>query len=329
MDGIRILNRIGGLAPCLVVLLAMPANAAAQPAEAGLDSRAQFVGTWALLRVERYDAGGERLPPPEPPAFGASTPAGFLMYDAHGHMGVVIVQEGRQRSAAARLTPDEALAAVTSYTSYFGPYTVNAGEGYVTHHVEGSLSPGGAGRDNRRYYEFSGNQLALKPPVGSTGVQLRILWERVPEREGLTPEERRFVGFWAFDHVERRAGDGDALPANQWAHGYIIYMPSGRMAVHLARPGRAPYAGGPPTAVEAEAALGSYASYFGPFTVHADRGYVVHHRVGSSNPNGSGVDAQRFYRLGEDRLILMPPPATVEGRSVQSFIHWRRLGPRD
>ena len=325
----RILVGVGGSVAFGVVLLAMPAIAPAQSVEDGADLRAQFVGTWALVRVERHDADGERLPPPEPPAFGAGTPVGFLMYDAHGHMGVVIEQEGRQRAVGARRTPDEALAAVTSYTSYFGPYTVNAAEGYVTHHVEGSLSPGGAGQDNRRYYELSGDELALKPPVGSTGVQLRIVWERVTEREDLTPEERRFVGFWAFDEVERRAGDGEALPANQWANGYVIYMPSGQMAVHLARPGRMPYAGGRPTRAEADAALGSYASYFGPFSVHADRGYVVHHRVGSSNPNGSGVDAQRFYRLDGDRLILMPPPATIDGRAVQSFIHWRRLGARD
>ena len=325
----RLLLGVAAFTSFGLLLLALPENAPAQPADGGAELRAQFARTWALVRVERYGADGERLPPPQPPAFGAGTPVGFLMYDADGHMGVVIEQESRQASAGPRRTPDEALAAVTSYTSYFGPYTINAAEGYVTHHVAGSLNPGGAGRDNRRYYEFSGNELALKPPSGSDGVQLRIVWERVPPRDDLTREERRLVGFWAFDRVERRAGDRESLAANQWANGYITYMPSGQMAVHLARPGRTSYTGARPTPAEAEAALGSYASYFGPFTLHADRGYVVHHRVGNSNPNGSGVDAQRFYRLAEDQLILMPPPATVDGRSVQSFIHWRRLGARD
>ena len=58
---------------------------------------------------------------------------------------------------------------MTSYTSYFGPYTVNEAEGYVTHHLEGSLSPGGRGRDNQRFYEFSGNQLGAQAPGGCVG----------------------------------------------------------------------------------------------------------------------------------------------------------------
>ncbi len=157
---------------------------------------------------------------------------------------------------------------------------------------------------------------------------MRIVWERVPDLAELTAEHRRFVGFWEFDSVERRTADGEPLPANHWRAGYIIYTPSGHMAVHLARPDRQPYADGGPTPEEANAALGSYASYFGPFTIHADEGYVVHHRIGNTSPNGIGTDAQRFYEFAGNQLILKPPPATVDGREVQSFIHWNRLRQR-
>lgn len=289
------------------------------------DARQQFAGTWELVRVERYGADGELLPPPAPPGFGAGSPLGYIMYDGDGHMGVVIQQDGREPYAGDRRTPEEALAAVTSYTSYFGPYTVNEAEGYVTHHLEGSLSPGGRGRDNQRFFEFSGDQLALKPPAGASGIQLRIVWERVPDLAELTDEHRRFSGFWEFDSVSRRTADGESLPATQWRAGYIIYTPSGQMAVHLARPDRQLYADGGPTPEEADAALGSYASYFGPFTIHADEGYVVHHRIGNTSPSGVGTDAQRFYEFAGNQLILKPPPAMVDGRAVQSFIHWNRI----
>ena len=300
-------------------------EAPASEASAG-DPREQFAGNWALVRVERYDARGELVPPPDPPAFGAGEPLGFIMYDRDGHMGVVIQQDGRQPYAGEQRTPEEALAAMRSYTSYFGPYTVNAEEGYVTHHLLGSLSPNGAGGDNKRFYEFSGNQLFLQPPPGDSGIQLRIVWERVSDLTDLTPEHRQLIGFWQIDSVERRTTDGGSLPANQYADGYIIYMPSGHMAVHLMRPDRPRYAGTPPTPEEADAALGSYASYFGPFTLHADEGYVVHHRIGHTSPSQMGTDAQRFYELTGNHLILKPPVATVEGQQVQSFIRWNRIG---
>ena len=46
----------------------------------GGDPRDRFVGTWKLVRVERYDAAGEMQPPPAPGDFGAGAPLGYLMY---------------------------------------------------------------------------------------------------------------------------------------------------------------------------------------------------------------------------------------------------------
>ena len=304
-------------------------SAAASMATASGDAREQFAGNWKLVRVERYDADGVLLPQPDRPAFGAGNTIGFIMYDRDGHMGVVIQQDGREPYADDRRTPDEALAALTSYTSYFGPYTVNEEESYVTHHLRGSLSPGGVGVDNKRFYEFTGNELRLRPPVGGSGVQLQIVWERVPDLAELTPEHRQFIGFWEIDSVERKTLDGVSLQAEQYAEGYIIYMPSGHMAVHLMRSDRPSYADARPTPEEADAALGSYASYFGSFTIHAGEGYVVHHRNGHTSPSEVGTDAQRFYELTEDQLILKPPVATIDGQQMQSFIHWNRIGARD
>lgn len=298
--------------------------------DAGEDPRQMFVGTWKLVRFERYDAGGQLLPPPESGAFGAGAPLGYIMYDGE-HMGVVIQQENRKPFAGAQPTGDEAIAAQTSYVSYFGPYTVNEAEGYVTHHVLGSNSPGMTGDDNQRFYEFSGNELALRPPPGADGVQARIVWEKMAAKPNMTAEQRRFLGFWRINYVEQGPPDGEAQPADsQYAAGYIIYMPSGHMAVHLLREEDRPlYAGGRPTGDEAIEAIASYGSYAGPFIPHPDKGYVLHRRTAALSPGSAGVDAQRFYEFRDNELILMPVPREVDGSQVQRYIHWERLSNLD
>ena len=339
----RVLSRERHMRRKLLVLLAFvgfvvgfgcadtapPADRADDPPVTGAsaaESRANFVGNWELVRVERVGADGEFLPPPEPPSFGSGGAVGYIMYDSAGYMGVVIMQAGRQPYAGDMPTPGEAAAALRSYTSYFGTFTVNEAEGYVTHHLQGNVRPPAAANDNKRFYEFSGNQLILKPPAGDSGVQLRIVWERVPELpdSDLTLTHRRLFGFYRIASVERRTLDGEALTAEQYDDGFIIYMPSGHMAVHLMRPNRPVYTGAP-TPEEALGAMRTYVSYFGPFSVHEDEGYLVHHRVGATNPGSAGTDAQRFYELNDTTLTLRPPARTVDGREVQRTIRWERI----
>ena len=106
-------------------------------------------------------------------------------------------------------------------------------------------------------------------------------------------------------------------------------MPSGYMAVHLMRPDRRPYEGPRPTALEAHAAMGGYAGYFGPFTVDAEEGVVVHHRAGHLSPGNVGVDAPRAFEFRDDQLILRPPASTVDGREVRTSVFWNRLSAPD
>ncbi len=128
------------------------------------DPRAQFVGNWELVRRERIDANGELLPPPDPPAPGAEGEVGYIMYDAAGYMGVVIQPPGRPAWAGEEPTGEEAVGQLGTYTSYFGTYTVNEAEGYLTHHLQGNVRPPDAANDNQRFFEFSGDQLILMPP---------------------------------------------------------------------------------------------------------------------------------------------------------------------
>ena len=282
----------------------------------------RFAGAWSLVRSERRDAEGELVGEPR------EDRVGYIMYDATGYMGVTLMSPDREPYSEGGPTPEEALAQMGSYSSYFGRYSVNDEEGYVTHHLEGSLNPDGAGSDYQRFFTFEGDNLILQPPASEDGARSYITWERLPDlpESELTDTHRRLFGFYRVESVTRETSDGESVPADQYETAYIAYAPSGHMSVHLMRAGRQPYAGDEPTAEEAFATVDSYGSYFGPFSVNEEESYLVHHRIGNETPNQSGTDAQRFYELTDTHLNLMPPPATDdEGREVQSTIRWARI----
>src|SRR5947209_311638 len=95
------------------------AQSAATPSgQAPLKDR--FVGTWQLVGREQRNAKGEIVPPP------AGMPAnrtGYIIYDPAGYMAVAVMPMGRRKYAAAQPTEDEAQAAITGYTAYFGTFT--------------------------------------------------------------------------------------------------------------------------------------------------------------------------------------------------------------
>ena len=282
----------------------------------------RLAGAWALKRIERLDANGELIAP------AVDDRLGYLIYDATGYMAVTLMQPDREPYADDVPTPEEALAQLGSYTSYFGRYSVNEAEGFVTHHLEGSLNPRGTGADYQRYYALEGSQLTLQPPAGESGARSYITWERLPNisESELTDTHRRLFGFYRIESVSRQASDGESLAADPYETAYIIYAPSGHMSVHLMRAGRRPYAGEQPTAEEALTTVETYGSYFGPFSINEDEGYLVHHRIGNENPGASGTDAQRFSELTDTHLTLRPPPSIDnEGREVQSALRWVRI----
>ncbi len=298
------------------------------PADAlATDPKLQFVGNWELVGRERITADGELLPTPDPPSPGADGEVGYIMYDAAGYMGVVIMPPERPPYASDGPTGDEAVGALGTYTSYFGTYSVNEAEGDLTHHLQGNVRPPDSANNNQRFYEFSGNRLILMPPPDDSGIKHRIIWQRVPDlpEAELTETHRRLFGFYRFREITRTTTDGESLPTDQWDNAFIIYMPSGHMAVHISRKDRPVYTGAP-TPEHALRAIQTYGSYFGPFSVHEEEGYLVHHRIGNLNPGQTETDAQRFFELTDTSLTLRPPPQMVDGREAQSAIAWERIG---
>jgi hypothetical protein len=138
----------------------------------------KLIGFWKLISFEGRAASGELL---------WSTPGqtGFIVYTASGHVMVHMMQPYRRRNVGTAPTPEETMATYQTYTSYFGPYTVNESEQQVVHHLASSLNPNVTGSDFQRTLEFSGRRLTLKAPVASdsTGrrVQMVITWERLSE----------------------------------------------------------------------------------------------------------------------------------------------------
>ncbi len=311
----------------------MASDASDTVAEAA-DPRDRFVGTWRLVRTERYDQRGDPLSDLMHPTIGLSEVLGYLMCDGE-RMGMIVQQADRPL--------DDVQAAVEGYTAYFGTYEVNEAERYVRHRIAGSLNPRLTGTDLEAFYEFSDDQLILTPGLqcpdsyvtgngcayGTTGIQLRLAWDRVPPAP-TQADAAPLYGFWAIDRVEQSL-DGADLPVAQHENGYLAYMPSGQMAVQLMRPDRRRYEGPRPTVPEAEAAIETYFSYFGPFSIQPDGPVVVHHRAGHLDPEQVDTDAPRGFTLRDDgKLVLQPPVSTdAEGRESLTTVFWTRLAELD
>ena len=152
------------------------ATAKTQTAKAKSAITSKFVGAWKLVAIE-----GEQVPKRDW--------TGLLIYDATGHMAAQLLPLDRPKFASGnRLqgTQEEIKAAFEGYFAYFGPYEVNEAEGVVIHHLKASIFPNEVGRDNIRYYEFSGDRLTLIPTnmvdgklTPKSSATVRLIWERV------------------------------------------------------------------------------------------------------------------------------------------------------
>ena len=330
---------VGGFVIALVGCGSSPRPAdmaGASPAPTLSEAQRRFVGAWSLAAIERRSAEGDPLAPP------AEDRLGYLIYDAAGYMGVAIMRSDRTPYPEDGPAAEEALAQFGSYGSYFGQFAVNEAEGTVTHHIDGSLDPSGAGSDYTRSYTLTEDRLTLQPPPGADGSTPVVTWLRQPDlpESEVSDTHRRLFGAYRIESVSRHTTDGYEVEADQYENGYLLYTPSGHMSVHLLRPGRTPFAGDRPSPEEALRATESYGSYFGPYAVHEvagcitcpgprDQGYLIHHRIGSEDPRDTGTEVRRYYELTDTHLTLRPPVrADDQGRQVITALRWARLLPR-
>lgn len=129
--------------------------------------RKAFVGTWRLVSI----TGGNN-----PAARGK--PTGLIIYDEHGNMAAQIQPDRPRPTYTGTPTVEQMAERMRGYTAYFGTYTIDEKAGVVTHHRQGQLDSGAV--DFVRKFELSmgGNRITLTP-VGSTGPETHLTWERV------------------------------------------------------------------------------------------------------------------------------------------------------
>lgn len=283
----------------------------------------RFAGIWKLVAEEMRDSKGQIVLPRNASNGGRF---GYIAYDAAGYMGVTLSWLKQPTFAASQPTPQEALAAMGSYNSYWGSFVVNEARGIVTHQTFGALSPAFSGTNQERGFSFSGNRLTLRPPTSANGDQRALTWERLSDLPNLTPTHRKLIGFWKLISFERRNAKGELSSSDSPWMGFLVYTASGHVMVHMMQPYRRRNVGPSPTPEETMATYRSYTSYFGPFTVNESENYVVHHIAASFNSGQVGTDFQRFLEFSGKRLTLKPAVAKdSKGQGGETRIVWERL----
>jgi hypothetical protein len=143
------------------------------PAMSDAEAFAALIGCWQLVLMGIYHPDGTS---DHPLGEGAT---GQIMYSADGHMSCHLMQANRPPLAGYGLdhVPDAELGqAIRAYSGYFGPFTIDAAAGVITHHVAGAWYPNMTGIDQPRRYAFVGDRLFLEAETGDDLV--RIEWRR-------------------------------------------------------------------------------------------------------------------------------------------------------
>ena len=174
--------RLGRLAACLCLLL--PA-AAAQAGEGAHTTRADLVGAWRLLRIEREGPDGIT-----PDAFYGPGTRGLLVYDASGAISVQISGEKRpavevplERPVAPGNTAEIAAerAAFHSYYAYTGTWHYDESTSVCTHRVEVALLSVEEGMHYEQEVSREGNLLVFirRGTQNGSPVIYRKVWQKI------------------------------------------------------------------------------------------------------------------------------------------------------
>jgi hypothetical protein len=145
-------------------------------------AEAAIVGTWRMKAWETRADDGRVVTRPL-----GELPIGYLTYTADGRMAVTGMASARPKlgggvlmSGLANASPEAKAAALDTYLSYCGAYSVEGDR--VTHHIEVSWWPDLSGTDIVRIFSVSGCGVVLSSdPFVAHGVEQRhvLEWERV------------------------------------------------------------------------------------------------------------------------------------------------------
>jgi hypothetical protein len=142
--------------------------------------RQSIVGTWRLVAARQRLTDGSIRPDPQPGARGV----GYIMYDATGHMCVVLANPDRPAWKAPKSPTDtEVRSAFEGLVAYCGTYETNEEKHYVIHHVEADREPAVMGTNRTRLATVTATGLVLRPLDLPAGVaEWTVEFERVGDR---------------------------------------------------------------------------------------------------------------------------------------------------
>jgi hypothetical protein len=110
-------------------------------------AREQLIGAWRLGWMEE--------PGPDGKVTRITNRTGMLLYTRDGHMSVQLMFPKSDSTVSNDYVRD-------GYEASFGTYDVNEEAHTVTHHVEGSITPGLVGKALTRMYRFSDGHLIIQ-----------------------------------------------------------------------------------------------------------------------------------------------------------------------
>ena len=156
--------------PARLIALSVLLSAAAPTelsAQAPRTLREELVGTWRLVAARQRLTDGTVRPDPQPGPHGV----GYLMYDATGHVCVVLANPDRPAWKSPRVPTDaEVRSAFDGLVAYCGTYETDERARAVIHHVEADREPHMMGSDRTRLAEVNGDRLVLRPKDLPPGV---------------------------------------------------------------------------------------------------------------------------------------------------------------
>ena len=150
-----------------LLFLAMATTAGAELAgsrrvAAAQADRERFVGAWRLASLDEPGADGK---------IHRADCTGLFVFTPDGHASVQVMYRTPAGGNAGSVQYAQG-----GYEASYGRYDVDERAQTWTFHVEGALVRGLVGKDLTRLYEFSGNQLIVKP--SSPDEHWRVTWER-------------------------------------------------------------------------------------------------------------------------------------------------------
>jgi hypothetical protein len=137
-----------------------------------------LVGAWTLVSIT-LELDGKKTD------FYGANPQGRLMYDANGHISLVITRSDLPKFAANNReagSPEENKSVVQGSIAYFGTYSVSETDKTITTHIESCTFPNWNGAERKAAFTISGDKLrttVISGPSTSIGTgTAHLVWKR-------------------------------------------------------------------------------------------------------------------------------------------------------